>query len=214
MTEQPHGGRGEARKKARPQRGKETPARPRSQPPNEADDIEALYSELLHLFYDREDREQAEKLARRLEAALAAPPDIAGSIRAEEVRSLLAELRGDFAEAARSREAEIRKILELHLLSINTPNWPFVFRQYDYSDLSDRLDLLAILYAEQGDLERAVATLLESKQLCEAHQVPFDGKDLLRDFEKARANGERGRSRRKRMAPSGPERRRLDHGAV
>jgi hypothetical protein len=175
----------------------------RRQPVDGAHDIDELYSELLHLFYDEEDRVGATTVARRLEAALAARPDFAGSIRAEEVRALLAELRGDLAEASRSREAEIRKILELHLLAVNTPSWPFVLRQYDYSDLSDRLDLLAILYAEQGDLDRAVATLLESKQLCESHQVPFDGKDLLRDFERARVSGGRSQGRRKRVAAKG-----------
>jgi hypothetical protein len=176
----------------------------RRKPLDGADDVEALYSQLLHLFYDKADREQAETVARRLEGTLAARPDLAGSIRAEEVRSLLAELRGDLAEAARSREAEIRKILELHLLSVNTPSWPFVLRQYDYSDLSDRLDLLAILYADQGDLDRAVATLQESKQLCESHGVPFDGKDLLRDFEQTRANGGQSRGRRKRVPTRRP----------
>jgi hypothetical protein len=110
----------------------------------------------------------------------------AGSIREEEIRSLIAESRGDFAQAARSREAEIRKILQLHTLSVNTPGWEYVARQYDFSDVSDRLDLLAILYDELGDLDRAIATLRESKQYCESHEAPFDGQGLLDELEQAR----------------------------
>jgi hypothetical protein len=150
------------------------------------DETETLYHELLRWFYEKENRERAREVAARLEAALAGRPDVAASIRGEEIRSLLAELRGDLAGAVRSRESEIRKILELHSLAVNTPGWDYVLRQYDFSDVSDRLDLLATLQAEQGDLERAIATLQESKGFCEAHQVPFDGQDLLEEYEQAR----------------------------
>lgn len=90
-----------------------------------------------------------------------------------------------FARAARFREAEIRKILELHSLSVNTPSWEYVARQYDFSDVSDRLDLLAALYEKLGDSERAIATLLESKHYCESHGVPFDGQDVLAELQAA-----------------------------
>ncbi|HEV3258018.1 MAG TPA: hypothetical protein VG013_14130 [Gemmataceae bacterium] len=155
----------------------------RREPVPGADGIEALYVELLHLFYEEGNREQAQKVASRLEDTLAARTDFAGSIRAEEIRSLLAELRGDLAEAIHSREAEIRKILELHVLAVKTPSWQHVVRLYDFSDVSDRLDLLAILYDEQGNLDRARATLQESKEFCESHHIPFDGQDLLDEFE-------------------------------
>src|SRR5207237_58898 len=121
-----------------------------------ANEIETLYQRLLHAFYEEEDREQANKVAERLETILAERPEFAGSIRAEEVRSLIAELRGDLDEAVRRRESEIDKIRQLHSLAMNKPAWDYVVRQYDYSDLSDRLDILATLYAEQGDLDRAV----------------------------------------------------------
>jgi hypothetical protein len=155
-----------------------------------ADDLEKLYVDLLHWFYQKGDRERAGKIATRLQAILADRPDVANSIRGEEIRAILAELRGDLIEASRSRESEIRKILELHSVANGKPGWEFVLRQYDYSDVSDRLDLLAILYAEQDDLERAVATLQESKQFCDSHQVKFDGQDLLDEYEQARRTGD------------------------
>jgi hypothetical protein len=110
-----------------------------------------------------------------LEKALNASPEYAASIRGEEVRSIIAEFREDLVGAIHSREAEIRKILELHALAAHTRNWDYVCRQYDFSDVSDRLDLLAILYDAQGDRDRATAILVESKQYCESHRIPFDG---------------------------------------
>lgn len=157
----------------------------RVRPVTGADELNSLYTDFVAAFYDRQDREAALKLTPRLEALLAASPEDADSIRGEEVRSLIAELRGDLTNAIRSREAEIRKILELHALSVNTPNWKFVERRYDFSDVSDRLDLLAILYDQQGELARASSVLRESKAYCESHAIEFDGADLLDELERA-----------------------------
>ena len=153
--------------------------RTNSDPQEHGDDVERLYLKLLRVFYEKPNQKQAEAVAAELEQVLAARPNVQDSIRGEEIRSLLAEIRGDLASAARSREAEIRKILELHSVAANTPGWPHVIRQYGYSDISDRLDLLAALYDKQGDTDRAIATLQESKQWCQSHQVAFDGQDLL-----------------------------------
>jgi hypothetical protein len=174
--------------------------RHRSKTVSATDEVEDLYLELLKWFYEKDDRNRAEEVARRLEVALANRPEVADSIRGEEIRSLLAELHGDLVEAARSRESEIRKILELHSLAMETPDWAYVFRQYDYSDVSDRLDLLAMLYAEQGDLDRAVKTLQESKLFCQSHGVPFDGQDLLSELEQSRRNGARQKQRKRSSA--------------
>jgi len=149
-------------------------------------EFDSLYLSLVKLFYEKNDRKGTEKLVLRLEKVLAASPDYSDSIRGEEIRSLIAEFRGDFAEAARSREAEIRKILELHALTANTKHWKYVSRQYDFSDVSDRLDLLAILYDRQGKLERAISTLLESRHYCESHRIAFDAQDLLEELEQSR----------------------------
>jgi hypothetical protein len=150
-------------------------------------DFDSLYRAFARAFYGNENHDRATALAPRLEDSLASSPELAESIRGEEVRSLLAELRGNLAEAIQSREAEIRKILELHTLAVNSPAWDYVSRQYGYSDVSDRLDLLAILYDRQGNLDRAIAVLLESKQYCASHQVPFDALDLLAELEQAKS---------------------------
>ncbi len=154
----------------------------------QTEDVEALHVSLIEALYNREDREQARKIASKLEDVLNRQPDVAYSIRGEEIRSLIAELNGNLQEAIRRRECEIRKILELHSLASGKPGWAYVFRQYDYSDVSDRLDLLASLYANVGDWERAIATLRESKAYCDGHGIPFDGQDLLDEFEQERAS--------------------------
>lgn len=158
----------------------------RSQSSEERDstaEIDRLYVEFLKCFYDRNNRVAAGPIAEDLQRLLAEDAELADSIRGEEIRSLIAELRGDYVKAIRSREAEIRKILELHTLSVNTPSWDYVSRDYDFSDVSDRLDLLANLYDRAGDAERACAVLRESQRYCAAHGVRFDGREMLRELE-------------------------------
>jgi hypothetical protein len=58
---------------------------------------------------------------------------------------------------------------------------PFALR-YGTNDLVDRFDLLAMLYHDSGDLDRAILTLVRSKSLCERFGVPFEGGDLLREY--------------------------------
>ncbi len=154
--------------------------------------IDTLYHELLRAFYEDEDHDRARTVASWLETILKKEPDVAGSIRGQEIRSIIAELEGNLDEAIRYRQSEIQQIQELHRVARDTPAWDYAFRQYDYNDLSDRLDLLAILYADQGDLKRAVDTLKESKQFCRAHDIDFDGQDLLEEYLQAEANPRQG----------------------
>jgi len=148
-------------------------------------DTELLYLGLLKEFYEKGNRERANHFAIQLEESLAASPEYAYSIRGEEIRSIIAELRDRYADAIQSRETEIRKILELHTRTIGTPHWEYVSKQYDFSDVSDRLDLLAILYDKKGEQDRAIQILIESKQFCLAHHIPFDAQDLLDELEQS-----------------------------
>jgi tetratricopeptide (TPR) repeat protein len=149
---------------------------------NEWDEINYLYDKLLYWLYDQEKPRKALPFGERLEHLLDRVSPGGGDIFTEECRSLLAELRGDLSRAIKHREKAIRLIRKLHELSHDTPHEDYVFRHYDYSDLSDRLDLLAILYHDSGDLEQAIRTLHESKKLCEDHGIKFDGQDLLKDY--------------------------------
>jgi hypothetical protein len=145
-------------------------------------DVESLYHDLLHKWYEEADLTGAESIAKRLSHRLEREPAAAESIRGDEIRSLLAELRGDWDEAIHHRQREIRRILELHTLSSEGVG-EYVLQQYEYGDIADRLDLLANLYANQGNLDRAVETLIESRDFCELHGIPFDGQDLLEELE-------------------------------
>lgn len=89
-------------------------------------------------------------------------------------------MRGDFDSAIRSRQEEIRKILQLHALVQGTSGWAYVFSQYDYRDIRDRL---ATLHSHLRDYPKAVKILNESKVFCDSHEIPFDGGDLLEEFE-------------------------------
>jgi hypothetical protein len=150
--------------------------------PSAGDEIDYLYHKLLYWLYDRDERSKALAFCGRLEQLLDKESGEQATIRAEECRSLICESRGDLPGAIRSRENEIRLIERLHALTRGTPSWATIRRDYDYGDLSDRLDLLAVLYHDSGRLDRAIGTLRESKRLCAAHRIPFDGQDLLDEY--------------------------------
>src|SRR5437868_1692064 len=63
----------------KPQRPYSLPS-PEAAPVGKAEDVEALYRDFLHWFYEKEDREKAAAVARRLEAVLAERPEVADSI--------------------------------------------------------------------------------------------------------------------------------------
>jgi hypothetical protein len=147
------------------------------------DEIDYLHHKVLHWFYGRGDRRKAVPFADRLERLLDATPEGTDTILAEECRSLIWELRGDLARATKHREKEVRLIRKLHELAVGSPQREAILSYYDHSDLSDRLDLLAILYHDAGKLERAIEILRESKRYCAAHGIPFDGQDLLDDYQ-------------------------------
>jgi hypothetical protein len=149
-------------------------------------EIDALYHRLLHWFYGKHDGAKAREIADRLEVALGKVSEGKSSIKAAECRALIAEIRGDLDEAIKQREKEIRLTRRLHKISLDTPGRDYVLRRYDFSDLSDRLDLLAILYHDAGNLEKAIQVLRRSQRLCKAHGIAFDGANLLEEYTAAR----------------------------
>lgn len=155
------------------------------------DEVDYLYGKLLYWFYDRQEPRRALPFAQRLERLLRGDASDLGAIFVEECRSLIAELAGDLPEAIAHRESEIRLIRRLHEMARNTPHERFVLGRYGYDDLRDRLDLLATLYHDNGDLDKAIAALQESQQLCKRHGIKYDGRKILQEYtaEKAAQNG-------------------------
>jgi hypothetical protein len=157
---------------------------------NEWDEIEYLRQKILYWFYGKANRRKALPLCARLQALLKRTPGARGAILAEECRSLICEVQGDLPKAIAHREREIAMMKRLIQISDKGPNRDYVLDGRDYPDLSDRHDLLAILYHDAGDLAKAIHVLKESRRLCQRHGIPFDGDDLLRDYlAEARANG-------------------------
>lgn len=146
------------------------------------DEIGYLRMKILDWFYDRGNGQKAFPFCARLEALLERTPEAREAILGQECWSLICEVRGDLAGAIAYREREIELIKRLHRISVNTPGREFALRGYDYSDWSDRLDLLAILYHDAGDIAKAIRVLKESRRLCKRHGIAFDGENLLRDY--------------------------------
>jgi hypothetical protein len=146
------------------------------------DELKDLYFKILGAFYERSDRKGALRYEKRFRELLGDLASGHESIFGEECWSLLHELNGDLPGAIASRGHEIDLILRLWEISVNTAAMPRVLRENGVEDLTDRYDLLAILYHDSGDLDRAILTLTRSKWLCESFKVPFDSEDLLQEY--------------------------------
>ncbi len=159
------------------------------------DEIEYLYHKLLYWLYQREDRERARAFADRLVRLLSKASPGHEAIFPEECWSLIFEAKEDLPRAVEHRENEIRLIKRLHEISRNTAQQGDLLRLYGYDDLSDRLDLLATLYHDSGNLTKALTILHESKQLCKARGIRFDGDDILQEYLEEKRNSPKARPR-------------------
>jgi tetratricopeptide (TPR) repeat protein len=147
------------------------------------DEIRYLYDKLLYWLYQRADREKARPYAERLEPLLPKADPDHQAVFGEECHSLVCEAKGNMPDAIKHRENEISLIHRLYQIASGTPCQDDLLNDYGYDALSDRLDLLATLYHDNGQLDKAIETLQESKDLCQEHAIPFDGEDLLRVYQ-------------------------------
>jgi tetratricopeptide (TPR) repeat protein len=157
---------------------------------DEWDEIDYLHDKLLYWLYQRADPRKAHRYAQRLERLLLTAAPDHDAILGEECWSLVHETKGDLPRAIESRKNEIRLIRRLYELSRGAPHEEVALRRYGYDDLSDRLDLLAVLYHDSGDLDKAITTLQESKKLCQEHGMEFDGVDMLQDYMEEKRNSQ------------------------
>jgi hypothetical protein len=166
-----------------------------AKPVNTWEQISHLYDGLIYWLYERQNAHRARSYADRLEQALARNQTEAGAIFAEECRSLIYEAKGDWKQAIKHREKEIGLIRRLHARARNTLNERYVFRQYSYADLRDRFELLAMLYRDSDDMDKAVATLQRAKQFCKKHGVKFTAETILREYQEDKQISQHGKSR-------------------
>jgi tetratricopeptide (TPR) repeat protein len=145
--------------------------------------LDRLYDRLVHWLYERQNPGRARPLADRLECLLTTLDPQQESIFGEECRSLIHEARGEASKAIRHRRNEIRLIRRLHALADKSEDAAFLFGQYSFADLRDRLTLLAMLYHASGDLDKALTTLRESIEFCKKRRIRFDAKAMFRDYE-------------------------------
>jgi plasmid stabilization system protein ParE len=154
----------------------------RVKPVDATKEVSRLYDKLVYWLYERADPRHARSYADRLEQLLPSLGPETESIFAEECRSLVHEGRGHLAKAIKHRRQEIRLIRRLHQLVRTTPGAEFALRQYSYADLRDRLELLAMLYHDSGQMGKAIDALRESKRLCERHGLRFAAEQMLREY--------------------------------
>jgi hypothetical protein len=146
------------------------------------DQIEYLRQKLLYWLYEREDASRARIYAERLARLLSRSSPGHEAILPEECWSLICESRGNMAGAIEHRENEIRLMRRLHELARTSPKRDDILRLHGYDDLCDRLELLAVLCYDDGQLDRAIEALQESKKLCKQRGVAFHGQDLHEEY--------------------------------
>jgi hypothetical protein len=165
------------------------------------DEIEYCLEKFLYWYDHQGDRVNAQPFAVRLKGLLNRVEAPEAAILGRECLSLLAEFDGRLEAAIRHRRAEVALIDRLWAISLDSPQQRFVLSTCGPSILSDRLELLASLIAEAGDLDEAIRLLERSAQLCAEHKVTFHGEELLDDLREDRSrNAESSRRARK---PSG-----------
>lgn len=139
-------------------------------------EVEKLYGRILTLFYEKNDRQGALRLAPKLRLLIALCDPGCTSILGAAARSVLSELEGDYWSAIHCREREIELLRKVQDASLP----PRV--RATAEEISDRLDLLASLHWEAGDLDKAEKILLESERFCTQHAVKFDGRPMLKEL--------------------------------
>ena len=130
---------------------------------------------------------RSRKIANRLGGVLAKLDPKRESIFIEECRSLVSEALGDLEKAIWHRENEIRLVPRLLQLAKESSTEDVVHSAYNYSDLQERLHILAMLYGDVGDVHRAIELLQESKKLGADQRVTSDAEELLRSVPEGRA---------------------------
>jgi hypothetical protein len=151
---------------------------------NPLEQIYRLYDRLVYWLHERQDARRARNFARRLAQVLAKLGPEAGTIFGEECQSLIHEANGELPKAIEHREEEMRLIRRLHELAQgpDAARADYILGQYNCADLRDRLELLAILYHDSGDLDKALGLLEAAKQLCLERGIPFDAEDTLNEY--------------------------------
>jgi hypothetical protein len=150
---------------------------------NDWDEIGYLRDKLLYWLYRRQDSARSRVFAQRLARLLPKADPEQASILGQECWSLIHEARGDLPRAITHREKEIRLIRRLHEISRGNDTESIALNGYDLGDLSDRLDLLAVLCHDNGQIDKAIETLKQSRKVSLENGSKFDGEDLLQEYQ-------------------------------
>ena len=149
-------------------------------------EIQGLRQTIRDEFYERDNSQGCLDDCRRLEALLKQVARRHDNILGEECWALVSEVKGDLEKVILHRLNEIELIKRLRRKSAKTPARADVLRENGPADLSDRMDLLAGLNHDAGYLDLAIRALTDSRRLCRAHGLTFEGEDMLRDYRSER----------------------------
>lgn len=88
------------------------------------------------------------------------------------------EFKGDIKNAIKYRKNEIK--LMKKFLKLPESN---LIKDIDYSDVHDRLILLALLYDKTNDDSNAIKSLKEAKKIAKKYKFSFGAQDLIDEID-------------------------------
>jgi Zn-dependent peptidase ImmA (M78 family)/O-acetyl-ADP-ribose deacetylase (regulator of RNase III) len=154
---------------------------------NKWTELEAIYAKAVSVLGEMPREQAASSIdLDRFEELLRNTSADESSIFRHECLSIAGELRGDLSAAVNHRRIAVSLINRLLESAAEAGNSSAVAEAYDYSDLVDQMDLLAILLYDAGMLDDAITVLSESNAICESHKLEFSGAELLRSYQTRR----------------------------
>lgn len=148
---------------------------------SEWDEIVFLYYEIIDWWYGNKKgwEKYVPKHIKRLKSLLRKVAFKHEAIRGEECWSLIYEFEGDLQKAILYRESEIHLMKKLLKLPESKTIKDIIY----YSDVHDRLILLALLYDKLDNGKKALKALEEAKKIAKKNNFKFEAQDLMNEIQ-------------------------------
>ena len=132
-----------------------------------ADEADYLYDKAGFWMYERDDYRRAERFVKRLKKILATWNIDSNLVPYAEAKALIADFDGDIRGEIRYTKQKIGLLLRLLCISPKID-------AYDWSDVLDEMEILALLLEENAQRVEALKMVDECKAFARQHKLKFD----------------------------------------
>ena len=139
------------------------------------DEIDYLEHKAAYWLHVRHSRSRAKRFVERLRAMIEATDPNHEVILGAQVRALIADYDGDLEGEIRHTSYEVNLLRRLCEIDVDRRGG-----RVDWTNVRDAMQLLALLYSENGQNDMAMKTLRSCQRLCKPRGIPFDARNLKR----------------------------------